>query len=121
MVDYFANEVVPLISDVIGNFISNGDWCICTTPKRRHLVKNFATRVSELTSKLDIPFYEDVAHCRFRQRVNAVFDLNILPKETNIIIFDDFVTTGQTLLAMKNLLSQYNKNLLFFSGINNKL
>ena len=47
--------------------------------------------------------------------------LNILPKEPNIIVFDDFVTTGQTLLAMKKLLQGYNKNLFFVSPVNNKL
>ena len=70
---------------------------------------------------LDIPFYEDVAFCHTKQRVNAVFELNILPKEPNIIVFDDFVTTGQTLLAMKKLLQGYSKNLFFVSPVNNKL
>ena len=53
--------------------------------------------------------------------MNAVFTLNILPKEQNIICFDDFVTTGQTLLSMKNALAEYRKNLVFYTGINNKL
>ena len=53
--------------------------------------------------------------------MNAVFDLNVLPKEPNVIVFDDFVTTGQTLAAMKQLLIPHEKNLLFFTLINNKL
>jgi predicted amidophosphoribosyltransferase len=53
--------------------------------------------------------------------VGAIFDVNIVPKAQNIICFDDLVTTGQTLQAMKRALEPYNKNLLFFSGINNKL
>ena len=122
MVDYFAENIAPIIADILGNSLSLGDWAICTTPKRRHLVKNFATRISEqMAVKLAIPFYEDVAFCKSRQRVDAVFSLNRLPNERNIIVFDDFVTTGQTLLAMKNLLSRYDKNILFFTGINNKL
>lgn len=122
MVQLFADAVAPVISEILGDNLSKGDWAICTTPKRRHLTKNFATRISErIAFKLEIPFYEDVALCRSRQRVNAIFSLNRLPEEQNIIVFDDFVTTGQTLVAMKNLLIQYKKNVLFFAGINNKL
>ncbi len=122
MIPFFATSIVPVIHKVIGTNLLAGQWAICTTPKRRHLVKNFATLVSEqVAQQLGIPFYEDVAFCRTRERLNAVYDLNILPKEPNIIVFDDFVTTGQTLAAMHNLLVQYDKNIIFFAGINNKL
>ena len=122
MVPFFADTMKSFISDIIGPDLSKGSWCIITTPKRRHLVKNFATRISEqVASLLNIPFYEDVCSCRTKQRVGAIFDVNIVPNEQNIICFDDFVTTGQTLQAMQRALAPYNKNLLFFSGINNKL
>jgi hypothetical protein len=122
MVAFFAMTIAGFIRDVIGPDLSKGNWCIITTPKRRHLVKNFATRISEdIAARLNIPFYEDVCSCRTKQRVDAIFDVNVVPKEQNIICFDDFVTTGQTLQAMLRALSPYNKNLLFFSGINNKL
>ena len=122
MVPFFASTIASYISDVIGPTLSKGDWCIITTPKRRHLVKNFATRISEkMASLLRIPFYEDVCSCRTKQRVNAIFDVNIVPDEQNIICFDDFVTTGQTLQAMARALEPYKKNLLFLCGINNKL
>ena len=62
-----------------------------------------------------------MAFCHSRQRINAVFTLNLLPEEPNVIVFDDFVTTGSTLKAMKELLLPLGKNLLFVSGINNKL
>ena len=122
MVTFFADTMKSFISDIIGPDLSKGGWCIITTPKRRHLVKNFATRISEeIGTRFGIPFYEDVCSCRTKQRVNAEFTVNVLPKEQNIICFDDFVTTGQTLQAMQRALEPYNKNLLFFSGINNKL
>ena len=122
MVPFFADTMKSFISDIIGPDLSKGSWCIITTPKRRHLVKNFATRISEqVATLLNIPFYEDVCSCRTKQRVGAIFDVNIVPNEQNIICFDDFVTTGQTLQAMQRALESYNKNLLFFSGINNKL
>ena len=122
MVPFFATTIATFIHDVIGPDLSNASWAIITTPKRRHLVKNFATRISEAIAKqLGIPFYEDVCTCRTKQRVGAIFDVHVVPEEQNIICFDDFVTTGQTLQAMKRALEPFNKNLLFFSGINNKL
>ena len=122
MVQFFADNTVSLIRQIIGNTLDNGGWAICTSPKRRHLVKNFATRISEeIARQLGIPFYEDVAFCKNKQRINAEYTLNILPEEPNIIVFDDFVTTGSTLGSMYRLLSQYGKNLIFFTGINNKL
>ena len=122
MVTFFAENVAPLISEVLGKTLGNGDWCIVTTPKRRHKVKNFATRISEEIAKLlGIPFYEDVAFCHSKKRIGAVFTLNVLPKENNCIVFDDFVTTGSTLKAMRTLLLDNKKNCVFFTGINNKL
>jgi len=122
MVQFFADTMVSFIKELIGPRLSLGNWCIITTPKRRHLVKNFATRISEeIGARLSIPFYEDVCSCRTRQRVNAEFTVNVVPREQNVICFDDFVTTGQTLQAMKRALEPFNKNILFISGINNKL
>ena len=46
--------------------------------------------------------------------------MNVCPAEQNIIVFDDFVTTGQTMLAMKRLFAPLNKNIVFVAGINNK-
>lgn len=122
MVYFFAEQTSELIKEIIGSSLDKGDWAICTSPKRRHLTKNFATRISEkMAEQLNIPFYEDVAFCKSKQRVNAEYTLNVLPKERNIIVFDDFVTTGSTIGSMYRLLSQYGKNLIFFTGINNKL
>lgn len=57
--------------------------------------------------------------------IKAVTDGIALPTMTdlspNVIVFDDFVTTGSKLLAMKNLLQEHGKNPVFFAGINNKL
>ena len=122
MVDFFADNIAPLIQEILGYDLKSGQWCIVTTPKRRHLVKNFATRISEqIAQRLNIPFYEDVAFCHSKQRIGAVFTLNVLPTEPNCIVFDDFVTTGSTLKAMRTLLTEHHKNCVFFTGINNKL
>ena len=122
MVPFFVENLLPVIQEMIGFNLSAGDWAIVTTPMRRHKEKNFASRIAEvLAGELGIPFYYDCAHCRSKQRVGAVFDANNIPRERNVIVFDDFVTTGSTLLSMKNLLLQEGKNPIFICGINNKL
>lgn len=122
MVTFFAENITPVISETLGYHLADGSWAICTSPKRRHKEKNFATLISEyIAASLGIPFYEDVALCHSKQRVNAVFKINNLPQESNIIVFDDFVTTGMTLAGMKKLLTQFKKNVVFYSCINNKL
>ena len=122
MVAFFADSICPVIKEMVGYNLSLGQWCVVTSPKRRHKEKNFASLISErLGQMLEIPFYEDVAFCHTKQRVNAVFELNVLPVEPNIIVFDDFVTTGQTLAGMKHLLQPLGKNLVFFTGVDNKL
>ena len=122
MIPFFVESLVPVIRECIGYHICDGSWAIVTTPMRRHKERNFATLVSEgLAKELGIPFYFDCAHCRSKQRVGAIFDPNNLPNEPNVIVFDDFVTTGSTLLAMKNMLQEHGKNPVFFAGINNKL
>ena len=121
-VEHFAKEVSDFLVKYLGSSLSCGSWCICTSPKRRHKERNFASLIcGSIHKRLQIPFYEDVAFCHSRQRINAVFTLNILPSEPNIIVFDDFVTTGSTLKGMHQLLLPYNKTLLFVAGINNKL
>ncbi len=121
-IPHFAEAVSGFLVSVLGNSLHSGHWCICTSPKRRHKERNFASLICEqIHLRLKIPFYEDVAFCRSRQRINAVFTLNRLPDEPNVIVFDDFVTTGSTLKAMRELLLPLNKNLLFIAGINNKL
>ena len=122
MVAFFADSICPVIREMVGYNLSLGQWCVVTSPKRRHKEKNFASLISErLGQMLEIPFYEDVAFCHTKQRVNAVFELNVLPKEPNVIVYDDFVTTGSTLASMKRLLQPLGKNLVFFTGVNNKL
>ena len=122
MIPFFATNVTELIIDTIGNNLRNGTWAIVATPKRRHLTHNFASLIAEeIGKRLGIPFYDDCATARTRERVNAVFTANNIPKEQNIIVFDDFVTTGSTIIAMKNLLDSLGKTSVYFIGINNHL
>ena len=122
MVEKFATKMTDVIRKVLGHYLSARNWAICATPKRRHLTKKFACRIAEqIGHNLSIPYYEDVALAHTRQRVNVDFDLGTLPAEPNLIIFDDFVTTGSTISSMYRLLEPLGKNLVFFVGINNNL
>lgn len=123
MVEKFAEGMNTLIRQILGHSLASGDWCIVTSPKRRHKVRNFASLISaRLAQLLGIPFYEDIAECHSKHRVGAVFTFGKQPPtESNIIVFDDFVTTGATMISMRELLNPLGKNLVFFTGINNKL
>lgn len=123
MVEKFAEGMNTLIRQILGHSLASGDWCIVTSPKRRHKERNFASLISaRLADLLGIPFYEDVAECHSKHRVGAVFTFGKEPPtERNIIVFDDFVTSGTTMISMRELLMPLGKNLVFFTGINNKL
>ena len=123
MVGKFAEGMNTLIRQILGHSLASGDWCIVTSPKRRHKTRNFASLIAaQIGSLLGIPFYEDIAECHSKHRVGAVFTFGAEPpKERNIIVFDDFVTTGATMISMKNLLEPLGYNLVFFTGINNKI
>ena len=123
MVEFFATNVAKLIRQILGHSLSHGDWCIVTSPKRRHKERNFASLISaQIADILGVKFYADVAECHSKHRVGAVFTLGSEPpKESNVIVFDDFVTSGATMISMRNLLMPLGKNLVFFTAINNKL
>ncbi len=123
MVEFFAQGMNTLIRQILGHNLASGDWCIVTSPKRRHKERNFASMISaKIAELLGIPFYEDIALCHSKHRVGAVFSLGAEPpKQRNVIVFDDFVTTGATMISMKNLLEPLGYNLVFFTGINNKI
>ena len=123
MVEKFAEGMNTLIRQILGHSLASGDWCLVTSPKRRHKVRNFASLISaRLAELLGIPFYEDIAECHSKHRVGAVFTFGAEPpKERNIIVFDDFVTTGATMISMRNLLMPLQKNLVFFTAISNKI
>ena len=78
MVEFFATNVAKLIGQILGCSLANGDWCLVTSPKRRHKVRNFASLISaRLAELLGIPFYEDIAECHSKHRVGAVFTLGL--------------------------------------------
>lgn len=123
MVEFFAVNVAKLIEQILGHNLKSGDWAIVTSPKRRHKTRNFAAMISaRLGELLGIPFIEDLAECHSKHRVGAVFTFGAEPpRQRNLIVFDDFVTSGATMISMRNLLEPLGYNLVFFTGINNKM
>lgn len=115
--EVFADEFILTVQKVL-QMVSFDGWCLITAPKRRHVENNFAERICNIVSdKTGLKFYKDVFICRTKQRINPTFTMQKEIKEKNIILYDDIITTGSTLQAMRNLLPQCN--VVCFAGINN--
>ena len=117
----FAESVIQHLLDLLGKNLAS--WCIVTTPRRRHAEGfHFATEICKAVSKeCGIPFYPDAVKCRNRHRVGAVFDLIAVPKEQNVILYDDIITTGSTLKATREALNEAGKTTLLIVSIDNHL
>lgn len=121
MVPVFSNSLAPVIRSVLGENLSSGGFAVITTPRRRHKERNFACMVAaSLAQNLGIPYREDVAIARTKQRIGVDFEPGDIPPETNLICFDDFVTTGSTLGAMNRLLAPMGKNIVYVVGVDNQ-
>lgn len=119
-VDFTAVQTSMFIEAVIGECLSIGDWAIITPPARRHREGNFAKSVASKISKIiSLPYFPDVFKARNRQRVNAVYDIVDVPKQRNIILYDDIVTTGSTFNSCRRALMPYQKNIVYFASIDN--
>lgn len=120
MIGFVASNMAIFIAQTIGALIDTTRWAIVTPPKRRHRQRNFASLVAEeISRKTGIPYIDDVASCRTRQRINPEFSLDIVPPQHNIIVIDDFVTTASTMIAMHKILTKAAKNTIFFAAVNN--
>lgn len=119
-------DIAILFADTACNFIQSlvnntEDWCIITTPRRRHSDGfHFATAVCELLAeRLGIPFYADAVQCINRNRLAPDFHLLRPIAERRVIVYDDIITTGTTLTATAELLSDRDF-VLNLIGINNR-
>lgn len=95
-------------------------WCIITTPRRRHFEGfHFSEFVSGLISDTKhIPFYQGAVQCITKDRLNPEFHLLREIPESKVIIFDDIITTGTTLTATRNLLTD-KEQVVCIGGIYN--
>lgn len=105
-VPMFSEAALEFIRGSTGGNLCECDWCLMTTPRRRHSNGfHFATAICEwISQELRIPFYPDAITCKNKGRVEPVFTAHVLPPERNILLYDDIITTGVTLNTARNLL-----------------
>ena len=119
LASFFAERACEFLH----RFIVGGceGWCIVTTPRRRHYEGfHFSTSIcTKIAGAVKIPFYENAIQCLTKDRLNPEFFLLRPIREKKIIVYDDILTTGSTLLATYELLKD-SEQLLFLVGINNK-
>ena len=120
-VQIFADCLVDYALKVLGNNLAAGGWCLMTAPRRRHKEGfHFATEICRAAAKdLAIPFYADAVIAKDRNRIEPVFTLEVDPRERNVLIFDDIITTGQTARTMRELLLEKGHVVLIAAGIKN--
>ena len=106
LVPVFADNLCDYLLKTTGGNLRKGDWCICTTPRRRHTEGfHFATEICRAASEqLGIPFREGIVTTKNRNRVLAEFTLAEDPPEHNVILYDDILTTGITMRESRELL-----------------
>lgn len=114
----FVQSASSFLKQFIG---SMNDWCIITTPKRRHYDGfHFAKAIcKEIAEKERIPFYENAIQCISKDRLNPEFFLLRKINENRVILFDDILTTGKTISTCYQLLKEENKQIIVIIGVNN--
>ena len=120
-VPIFADCLVDFIWHSLGKNISAGSWCIVTTPRRRHKEGlHFATEICKAAADiLHLPFYDEVFTAETRNRINPEFHLVKLPAERNVILFDDIISTGETIRTCRQLLLDAGRVTFSTVGIKN--
>lgn len=120
--ELFADNLCDYLLRMTGDNISKANWGLCTTPRRRHEEGfHFSTAICELASKkLGLPFYKDAFTAENRDRINPEFHMEINPAEANIILYDDVISTGETLRTCRNLLLDSGHVVICLVGIKNQ-
>lgn len=116
-----GDTLADAASVFLSTFMANLDGlALITTPRRRHAEGfHFATYVCErIAATTGIPFYHDAAQCVNHDRLHPDFVLLRPIEERRVIIYDDIITTGSTLIATNNLLP--GRFILNLIGINNR-
>ena len=117
----FADNLVDYLSQLLGDNLAAGDWCIVTTPRRRHKEGfHFSTAICQTAAEmLNLPFYVDAFTAENRDRIEPEFHMEKNPEERNVLVYDDIITTGQTIRAVRQLLLDSGHVVLCVVGIKN--
>lgn len=117
----FAACFVDFLNKALGENLAGGDWAILTTPRRRHREGfHFASEICRLTAEtLGLKFYEDAFDAKNRTRIAPEFTLEIKPRERNILLLDDIVSTGETLRTCRKLLLDAGFTVFCIAAIRN--
>ena len=120
-VEPFADNLCDYLEETLGVNIARGGWCLCTTPRRRHKKGfHFSTEICRnAAEKLGIPFYLDAFSAENRNRIDPDFTMVTEPKDQNVILYDDIVTTGQTIRTVRQMLNDAGRVTMLVIGIKN--
>lgn len=115
-------ELVDQIRESLGENLAGTGWAIITTGRRRHREGyHFATEVTRnAAEQLRIPFYEGMITCSNANRLKPVLQINTEPEEKNLILFDDIITTGTTMVKTVELLQTRGYTVMTIIGIRNQ-
>lgn len=117
----FADSLCDFLQQTLGGNLAGGDWCICTTPRRRHKEGfHFSTEICrDAAGQLGITFYEDTFTARNRGRIEPEFVMEKDPLEQNVILFDDILTTGITIRETRQMLLDHGHIVVTIAAIRN--
>ena len=120
-VPIFTDCLVDFIWHSLGNNLKAGSWCILTTPRRRHKEGlHFATEICKAAADaLRLPFYEEVFTAKDRNRINPEFEMVKTFEQHNVILFDDIISTGETIRTCRQLLLDAGHVVFVVAGIRN--
>lgn len=115
-------ELTDYIGKALGRNLAANGWAMITTGRRRHRDGyHFATEVSRKAAKrLGIPFYDGAISCGNANRLKPVLTIQQKPKEKNLILFDDIITTGTTAARTVELLAGEGYTVITVIGIRNQ-
>lgn len=115
--EMFADAALETINRIVGTQ-NHDSMAIITTPKRRHKENNFADKVASIIAeKGGFVFYPDAIKAKNKDRINPIFRQVVDIKEPMVIIYDDIITTGMTLITTGSQLPDKNK--IYVVSINN--
>lgn len=117
-----VSELTEYIRGAMGENLSETGWAMITTGRRRHREGyHFATEVSRKTAReLGIPFYDGAVSCGNSNRLKPALTIEEKPKERNLILFDDIITTGTTASKTIELMEKEGYTVVTIIGIRNQ-